>query len=170
MADHLTPVQRSRAMKRVKLQNGSLENIVQEALRSRGLRFRRHLRTLPGSPDITFSREKVAVFVDGDFWHGWRLPIWEHKLKPFWRNKLRVNRARDARNFRRLRSKGWQVLRIWQHQLETDSEGAIAKIFAALRVPYPGTAEYCMGSKRQVSRNEPFKPKKRGRLSKSKSR
>jgi DNA mismatch endonuclease (patch repair protein) len=117
MSDHLTPEQRSRAMKRVKLKNGSLEKLVQCELRAMGLRFRRHNRSLPGSPDIVFPQERVAVFVDGDFWHGWRLPTWEHKLSKFWRDKLRANRARDQRNFRRLRADGWKVIRIWQHEL-----------------------------------------------------
>lgn len=104
-------------MKRVKLKDGSLEKLVQRELRAKGLRFRRHVRNLPGSPDIVFPRERVAVFVDGDFWHGWRLPAWEHKLSKFWRDKLRANRARDQRNFRRLRANGWKVIRIWQHGL-----------------------------------------------------
>lgn len=119
MPDHLTPAQRTRAMKRVKLKNGSLEKLVQRELRAKGLGFRRHVRTLPGKPDIVFPKEKVAVFVDGDFWHGWRLPAWEHKLSKFWRDKLRANRARDQRNFRRLRADGWQVIRIWQHELKS---------------------------------------------------
>ena len=128
MSDHLTPEQRSRAMKRVKLKNGSLEKLVQRELRTRGFRFNRHAKTLPGRPDIVFGIEKVAVFVDGDFWHGWRLPVWEHKLPPFWRDKLRTNRARDRRNFRKLRSHGWQVVRLWQHQISSNLEDSIAKI------------------------------------------
>ena len=115
----MTPEQRSHAMKRVKLKNGSLEKLVQSELRAMGLRFRRHNRSLPGSPDIIFRKEHVAVFVDGDFWHGWRLPAWERKLSKFWRDKLRANRARDQRNFRRLRSRGWHVLRIWEHQVRS---------------------------------------------------
>ncbi|MGA2853581.1 MAG: very short patch repair endonuclease [Verrucomicrobiota bacterium] len=107
-------------MKRVKLKDGSLEKLVQRELRAKGLKFRRHVRTLPGSPDIVFPKEKVAVFVDGDFWHGWRLPAWEHKLSKFWRDKLRANRARDQRNFRHLRAAGWKVIRIWQHELKHD--------------------------------------------------
>lgn len=117
MPDHMTSEQRSRAMKRVKLQDGSLEKLVQRELRARGLKFRRHVRNLPGKPDIVFPKEKVAVFVDGDFWHGWRLPTWEYKLSKFWHDKLRANRARDQRNFRRLRADGWKVIRIWQHNL-----------------------------------------------------
>lgn len=116
MPDHMTPEQRSRAMKRVKLKNGSLEKLVQCELRAMGLHFRRHNRSLPGSPDIVIPEERVAVFVDGDFWHGWRLPEWEHKLSKFWRDKLYANRARDRRNCRRLRSHGWYVIRIWEHQ------------------------------------------------------
>lgn len=117
MTDRLTPEQRSRAMKRVKLKDGSLEKLVQREFRAAGLRFRRHDRALPGCPDIVFSKERVAVFVDGDFWHGWRLPAWEHKLSRFWRDKIRANRARDQRNFRRLRAAGWAVVRIWQHEI-----------------------------------------------------
>ncbi len=128
MADHLTPEQRTRAMKRVKLKDGSLEKLVQIELRARGLRFKRHVQTLPGRPDIVFTQQKVAVFVDGDFWHGWRLPAWEYKLSPFWRDKLRANRARDRRNFRRLRSLGWRVIRVWQHQVTTNLEDCIAII------------------------------------------
>ena len=121
-------------MKRVKLKDGSLEKLVQAELRSKGLKFRRHVRSLPGSPDIVFPKEKVAVFVDGDFWHGWRLPAWEHKLSRFWRDKLRANRARDQRNFRRLRADGWQVIRIWQHELKReDRRKYLQRILRALR-------------------------------------
>ena len=128
MPDHLTSEQRSRAMKRVKLKDGSLEKLVQGELRAHGLRFRRHVRTLPGRPDIVFTHNRVAVFVDGDFWHGWRLPVWEHKLSSFWRDKLRTNRARDRRNFSKLRSHGWKVIRLWQHQIITNLEDSIARI------------------------------------------
>src|SRR5688572_23253745 len=104
MPDYLTPEQRSRAMKWVKLRDGSLEKLMQIELRARGFRFKRHVRTLPGRPDIVFPKERLAVFVDGDFWHGWRLSTWQHKLSEFWREKLHANRARDQRNFRRLRA------------------------------------------------------------------
>lgn len=127
----MTPVQRSFAMKRVKLKNGSIEKIVQRELISQGLKFRRHVKALPGSPDIVFAREKVAVFVDGDFWHGWRLSTWEHKLTPFWREKLRANRARDLRNFCRLRGRGWTVIRIWGHQIKKDFSSCINRIIRA---------------------------------------
>jgi DNA mismatch endonuclease, patch repair protein len=112
----MTREQRSRAMRRVKLKSGPLERLVQSELRAMGIRYSCNDRSLPGSPDIVLSRHRVAIFVDGNFWHGWRLPAWEHKLSDFWRNKLRANRARDQRNFRRLKRRGWKVCRIWEHQ------------------------------------------------------
>ena len=128
MPDHMTREQRSRAMKSVKLRNGSIEKLVHLELKARNLKFRRHVRSLPGSPDIVFSGSKIAVFVDGDFWHGWRLPTWEYKLSPFWREKLRTNRKRDQRNFRRLRSLGWKVIRVWQHQIVGNMKDCIRRI------------------------------------------
>jgi DNA mismatch endonuclease, patch repair protein len=133
MPDHMTPVQRSRAMKRVKLKHGSLEKLVQRELRGKGLKFRCHVRNLPGSPDIVFPRKQIAIFVDGDFWHGWRLSAWEHKLSTFWREKLRANRARDLRNFRRLRAHGWTVIRIWGHQIKNDLPVCIERVLRAQR-------------------------------------
>jgi len=133
MPDHMTPEQRSRAMKRVKLKDGSLEKLVQRELRAKGLKFRRHVRNLPGSPDIVFSKEKIAVFVDGDFWHGWRLPAWERKLSKFWRDKLRANRARDQRNYHRLRSQDWLVIRLWQHDVQKHLNNSIEKVSFALK-------------------------------------
>jgi len=132
MPDHMTPEQRSRAMSRVKLRDGPLEQDIQRELRRLGLRFRKHMKSLPGSPDIVLTKQKIAIFIEGDFWHGWRLPVWEHKLSPFWRQKLWANRKRDQSNFRRLRARHWRVIRIWQHQLERNKEECVHSILAAL--------------------------------------
>ena len=129
----MTPAQRSRAMSRVKLKNGPLEKLVQRELRVMGVRYRCNNRSLPGSPDIVLPSHRVAIFVDGNFWHGWRLPTWEHKLSAFWRDKLRANRARDQRNFRRLKRLGWRVCRIWEHQAK-DRE-RLTDILNALAAP-----------------------------------
>jgi DNA mismatch endonuclease (patch repair protein) len=119
-------------MSRVKLKDGPLETIVRSELHRRGYRFRKHVKSLPGSPDAVFSKEKIAVFIDGDFWHGYRFPEWEHKLKDFWKEKIRQNRERDQRNFRKLRKMGWKVIRIWQHELKRDPESCIARIVSAI--------------------------------------
>jgi DNA mismatch endonuclease (patch repair protein) len=128
MPDHLTPEQRSRAMKAVKLRNGALELLVQRELRRKGLLFQRNCKSLYGSPDIVFRKEKLVVFIDGDFWHGWRIPSWEHKLSEFWRTKLHANRKRDRRNFRRLRREGWTVIRLWEHEIREDLNRCVIRI------------------------------------------
>lgn len=133
MPDHMTRDQRSRAMKAVKLKGGGLERLVQRELRKTGLRFQRNCQDLKGSPDIVFVEQKVAVFIDGDFWHGWRLPAWEHELSEFWRSKLLANRKRDRRNFRSLRAGGWAVIRLWEHQIRANGSQCVERILRELR-------------------------------------
>jgi DNA mismatch endonuclease (patch repair protein) len=72
------------------------------------------------------------VFVDGDFWHGWRFPQWKDKLQPYWLKKIERNRRRDRYNFQRLRRDGWMVLRFWSHQVERDLDAVVVPIEAAL--------------------------------------
>ncbi|MDQ3256746.1 MAG: very short patch repair endonuclease [Acidobacteriota bacterium] len=128
----MTPEQRFRAMSRVKLKDGSLETIIRSELHRRGYRFKKHVKTLPGSPDAVFPKEKIAVFIDGDFWHGYRFPAWEHKLKDFWKEKIKANRRRDQKNFRKLRRMGWRVIRLWQHDIKRDPESCIVRVIAAV--------------------------------------
>lgn len=128
MPDNLTPEQRQKTMRAVKGRDTSLERVVSSALHKRGLRYRRCVTSLPGKPDFVFTRAKVAVFVDGDFWHGWRYPLWKVKLTEYWRKKIERNRRRDRLNFQRLRRQGWVVLRFWSHEVERDLDAVAAKI------------------------------------------
>ena len=132
MPDNLTPEQRSYCMSRIKGRDTGPETLVRSELHRRGFRFRKHLKNLPGKPDIVFTKAKVAVFIDGDFWHGYQFSTWEHKLTEYWKEKISKNRERDATNHRRLRNMGWTVLRLWQHELERDFENSIERIVAAL--------------------------------------
>ncbi len=87
-------------------------------LRAHRLTGWRRGSTLPGRPDFVFARAKLAVFVDGCFWHGCPLhATWPKTNAAFWRAKLLANRARDRAVTRTLRARGWRVLRIWQHAL-----------------------------------------------------
>ncbi len=119
-------------MSRIKGKDTGPEMKVRSALHKKGLRFRKHVKDLPGKPDIVFRKAKVAVFIDGDFWHGYRFPAWEDKVSDFWRKKITGNRKRDARNHRKLRSKGWKVIRIWQHEVERDFETCLDRIVESL--------------------------------------
>lgn len=133
MPDNLTPEQRRYTMSRVRVRDTALERIVHSALEERGLTFIKHIADLPGKPDIVFEEAKVVVFVDGDFWHGYRFPAWANKLSPFWREKISSTRKRDKRNFRRLRRRGWVVIRLWQHQIKADIDGCVEKILRQLK-------------------------------------
>ncbi|PYP84628.1 MAG: very short patch repair endonuclease [Candidatus Angelobacter sp. Gp1-AA117] len=133
MPDHMTPEQRSHAMRRVKLKDGPLELAIQRELRRLGLCFQCNYKRLQGSPDIVFVKKKVAIFIDGDFWHGWRLPSWEHKLSEFWKLKLHANRKRDQRNFRCLRAADWTVIRLWEHEIRSSKTRCIDRILRALK-------------------------------------
>ena len=120
-------------MSRVKGRDTGLERLVRSELHKRGLRFRKHKSSLPGKPDIVFVKAKVVVFLDGDFWHGYRFPQWEKTLVKFWRNKIGETRKRDQRNFAKLRRMGWRVIRIWEHSIEKDLDGVVKKICYALK-------------------------------------
>ena len=133
MPDNLTPEQRSYCMSRIKGKDTGLEVRVRSALHRRGLRFRKHVKDLPGKPDVVFIKARVAVFVDGDFWHGYRFPSWEDKVSDLWKKKINKNRERDAANHRRLRQMEWTVIRLWQHEVEEDFDACIDRILAAVR-------------------------------------
>ena len=107
--------------------------MVRSELHRAGLRFRKHVVSLPGKPDIVFVKARVAVFPDGDFWHGYRFPQWEHPLPKFWRKKIDETRKRDQRNFAKLRRVGWRVIRIWEHSIEKDVDGVVRKICEVLK-------------------------------------
>jgi DNA mismatch endonuclease (patch repair protein) len=116
-------------MRAVKGKNTSLEQKVAAAFHARGWRYRRNFALLPGKPDFVFTKARVVVFVDGDFWHGWRYPQWKHKLSSdYWRAKIERNRARDRRNFQRLRRMGWTVLRLWGHDVEKNFDASMERV------------------------------------------
>jgi DNA mismatch endonuclease, patch repair protein len=131
LADRLTTNQRSKLMSRVRQKGTDIELCVAKALRLRGYRLRMNVRSLAGSPDLVVAKTRLAIFIDGDFWHGYRYPTWKHRIAPFWQQKIEANRRRDQRNFRRLRRAGWTVIRLWQHDIERDLNVCLARIARA---------------------------------------
>lgn len=131
MADIMSREKRSKLMARIRGENTTPERRIRVLLAALGLDFEEHAREIAGRPDFIFRREKVAVFINGDFWHGWRFPIWQHKLSPFWRRKIAGNRSRDERNARRLRRLGWRPMKIWEHQVEEDAMACVHRIASA---------------------------------------
>lgn len=122
---------RSQVMARIKGKNTGPELIVIDALAGQRLSFDLHVADLPGRPDVVFRDARTAIFIDGDFWHGWRFPLWKHKLSKKWQDKIAATRRRDQRNFRQLRRRGWLVVRIWEHEVESAPRKCVAEIVAA---------------------------------------
>lgn len=131
--DVMDSAKRSALMGRIRGKGTGPERRLHQLLLANGWEPELHVRALPGKPDFVFPTRQVAVFVDGDFWHGWRFPQWERKLTPAWREKIATTRARDRRNHARLRRSGWTVVRVWEHQLARAPENCIDRIARALR-------------------------------------
>lgn len=110
--------------------NTGPERAVFKLLRREGVYFARHARRLPGSPDVLFRRCRLAVFIDGDFWHGRRLAAWRHGLTPYWLEKIERNKARDRRDSARLRKLGWTVVRLWAKDVERQPAASVARIIS----------------------------------------
>lgn len=132
MVDRISPEQRSALMSKVRSFDTGPERVVRSALHRRNLRFRKHVAHLSGRPDIVFAKARIAVFIDGDFWHGYRFPQWRSKLQPYWQAKIERNRVRDKRNFARLRSKGWLVIRLWEHDVRQRLDFCVDRIADAV--------------------------------------
>jgi DNA mismatch endonuclease (patch repair protein) len=116
-------------MSRIKSKNTKIEVFVFRELRRAGVHFQKHYKRCPGRPDVCVPSRKLAVFIDGDFWHGYRYPAWKHKLpSEFWTNKIERNRARDRKNFSRLRRSGWRVMRVWEHELQRHADQTTERI------------------------------------------
>ena len=122
----------SRRMQRVRQKSTSAEHALRRELHARGLRYRLHVRVLTKPrrvADVTFSGLRVAVFVDGCFWHGCpQHATWPKQNAEFWRAKIEANMARDADTDERLRAEGWKVIRVWAHEAPARVAAQVATI------------------------------------------
>ena len=118
MADIFSKEKRSAIMSRIRSKDTKAELILRKALYAEGLRYRLHCKSIPGKPDIVFKGKKVAVFVDGDWWHGRNFEQEKERYPAFWRDKIAQNVARDKRVDAELQSEGWKVFRFWQKDIE----------------------------------------------------
>jgi DNA mismatch endonuclease (patch repair protein) len=133
VADVLSARQRSYCMSRIRGRDTTPELILRRLLWRAGFRYRLK-SSLPGRPDIVFAGARVAVFIDGCFWHS--CP--EHATAPatrraFWRKKLARNRERDSTVNRLLSADGWHVVRIWEHELKVDPSRVARRIGSTVR-------------------------------------
>jgi len=133
MTDVLTPGQRKFNMSRIRGKNTGPEVKIRKMLYAKGIRGYRIHYNLPGKPDIIFVRKKIAVFIDGCFWHKCPDCFQEPETrKDFWMKKIGSNVARDERNTRQLAEAGWTVLRIWEHEVRKTPEQVVRRIMDLL--------------------------------------
>lgn len=133
MTDFLTPETRSRVMSRIRSKDTKPEIALRKALWVAGLRgWRCNRKTLPGKPDISFGPAKVAVFVDGRFWHGHPDYFTFGKSGEYWDKKIARTQERDREANERLSELGWTVLRFWDFEVEKELEHCVSAVEIAV--------------------------------------
>lgn len=119
--DNLSKRQRSLCMSRIKGKDTKPELVLKRLLRALGFRFKTHVTTLPGKPDIVFASHRLAIFVHGCYWHSHNCRRGRSTPKSnatFWKRKRGETKLRDRSNIRKLRRNGWKALVLWECQLD----------------------------------------------------
>ena len=122
---------RSYTMSRIKNKNTSIELSLRKALWASGIRYRKNYKTLPGTPDIAITKYHIAVFCDGDFWHGKDWASKKTSIKSnqdYWIDKIEHNIKRDIKTDQALHSLGWTVARFWGTDICEDLTGCVEDI------------------------------------------
>ncbi|HFC8540532.1 TPA: very short patch repair endonuclease [Neisseria lactamica] len=134
--DRLTPEQRKKCMQSNKSKGTKPELVLAKAMWALGLRYRKNSGSIFGKPDFSFKKYKVAVFVDGEFWHG---KDWEQRKaeikgnREFWIAKIERNIRRDREVTGRLKAEGWTVLRFWSNDVVKNTTCCAEKVKEIVR-------------------------------------
>ena len=126
-------------MANVSLKGGKAEVSLAKALWHNGIRYRKNYKKIPGSPDIAITRYKVAVFVDGEFWHGENWEERKKKLKnnrEYWIEKIEENIARDRRVDEQLKELGWIPIHFWEKEVKMNLDNCVNSIVDVIQLQY----------------------------------
>lgn len=137
MTDHLTAERRSWNMSRIKGKDTQIELAVRKYLFAKGYRYRLHVRTLPGKPDIVLKKYKTVIFIHGCFWHrhvGCKNTTIPKTRTEFWEDKFKTNIQNDIKHTKLLEQMGWKVIVIWGCQIEDCFEETMAGVIAKLSI------------------------------------
>ena len=120
MSDNHSKEVRSKNMSHIRSTDSKPEEIVRKYLFSKGFRYRKNVRTLPGCPDIVLAKYKTVILVNGCFWHKHDCPrfVWPSSNEAYWRPKILRNVERDRENSEKLTSMGWKVITVWECELK----------------------------------------------------
>jgi DNA mismatch endonuclease (patch repair protein) len=127
----MTSEQRHKIMSNIRSNNTSIEVQLRKALWHEGIRYRKNLKTLPGKPDIAITKYKIAIFCDGEFWHG---KDWETKKnaintnRDYWVTKIEKNIIRDNASEKKLENMGWVILRFWGNKINKKLEDCVNEV------------------------------------------
>ena len=134
MADKISKKERSDVMRKIKASDTAPEIILRKSLWNEGkIGYRINVKSLPGKPDVVYTKKKVAIFVDGCFWHG--CPICYRRPKSnrkYWDKKLKNNMARDVLHTEELQAMGWKVIRFWEHEVRENVHLCVRRISSEL--------------------------------------
>ncbi len=133
MSDVLTSAQRSKNMKHIKSKDTKIEVILRKALWNKGYRYRKNYSELPGHPDIALTKYKIAIFCDGEFFHGKDWEVLKPRLEKsdnseFWISKISRNRERDNEINKKLLFEGWTVIRFWGTDIKKRTDECVKVI------------------------------------------
>ena len=135
MADTISPEHRSWNMSRIKGKDTKIEVMVRQYLFHYGFRFRKNDKRYPGKPDVVLPKYKTAIFVHGCFWHrheGCKLATTPKTRTEFWTEKFAKNVANDRKHYEQLKEMGWNVIVIWECELENDFEITMEQVVQKL--------------------------------------
>ena len=130
--DVLTKQQRHKNMSHIRCKDTKGEILLRKALWHKGIRYRKNYKALPGKPDIAITKYRIAIFVDGDFWHGRDFEKIKNRLdtnKEFWLKKIETNKKRDLEVDNSLSEMGWIVLRFWESDVRKSLDNCIREIY-----------------------------------------
>jgi len=127
----ITPEQRRKCMSHIRSNDTSIEVLLRKALWHEGIRYRKNLKTLPGKPDIVITKYKLAIFCDGELWHGKNWETKKEKIKTnrdYWIPKIERNITRDNENEKKLEKDGWIVMRFWGDDIKKNLTACVNEI------------------------------------------
>jgi len=127
--------QRQYNMSRIRSGDTKIEISLRRALWHEGIRYRKNDKTLPGKPDIAITRYRIAIFCDGEFWHGRDWHIKKQKIqvnREYWIAKIERNMNHDDQTDRQLQNMGWTVLRFWGDDIHNDLDACVAEVKDAI--------------------------------------
>ena len=135
--DNLTRAQRHKNMQNIKSKDTAIEVLLRKALWKKGIRYRKNFQALPGKPDIAITKYKIAIFCDGEFFHGRDWEVLKPRLEKsnnsqYWISKISKNRERDDQVNKQLLFRGWTVIRFWGNDIKKHTEECIQVVEEAI--------------------------------------